>query len=245
MFLLALLFGLIAGSFLNVVIYRLPLSIQGKDYNIIRPIYSICPNCQTRLGFLSLIPVVSFARQRGRCKHCGQKIAWQYPIIELFCGLITVLMFGQWGLTSTLFFYLAFVYIAIALAVIDFKHQLLPDILTLGLLYLGLLFHLDNYWALSAGVIGVIVGYLALWCLYWVFKLSSGREGFGYGDFKLTAALGAWLGWQNLPILLTIAAILALIFTLFKRIKINQRFGFGPFLLLAGTALLFMHKITL
>lgn len=239
---LFLLFGLIIGSFLNGVIYRLP---RGENYSIIHPIYSICPNCQTRLGFLQLIPLLSFALQRGRCKHCHQKIAWQYPIIELLCGLLTMGIFAQFGLRAELFFYLAFIYIAIALIMIDFQQQLLPDVLTLGLLYLGLLFHLNNYWALNAGVIGVVAGYLSLWSLYWLFKLSTGKEGLGYGDFKLTAALGAWLGWQNLPILLAAAAVLALIFALFKRIKTTQKFAFGPFLLLAGITLFFMGRISL
>lgn len=244
MLLFALLFGLIIGSFLNAVVYRLPLAIQGQNYSIIHPIYSICPNCKVRLGFLQLIPLLSFAFQHGKCKHCQQKISQQYPIIELLSGLITLWLFVRLGFVVELFFYLSFVYIAIVLALIDYKHQLLPDVLTLGLLYLGLLFYLHSPF-LSQSVLGVVAGYLSLWSLYWLFKLVRNQEVFGYGDFKLTAALGAWLGWQSLPILLTIAAILALIFALFKRIKFNQKFGFAPFLLLAATALIFMPKISL
>ncbi len=243
MLFIAFIFGLIIGSFLNVVIYRLPLAIQGGHYSIIEPKYSICPNCQTRLGFLQLIPVFSFLIQHGKCQHCQQKISWQYPIVELFSGLITLFLVIQFGFNTTLVFYLLFIYIATALLVIDFKYQYLPDILTLVLLYLGLLFHLDNYYNLNAGVLGAVVGYLSLWSIYWIFKLITGKEGFGYGDFKLTAALGAWLGWQALPILMSISAGLALVFALFKRVKLSQTFSFGPFLLLTGTGLLFMQRL--
>ena len=245
MLLLVFIFGLIIGSFLNVVIYRLPLAIEGQHYSIIKPKYSICPNCQTRLGFLQLIPLLSFLMQKGKCRHCQAAISYQYPIVELLCGVIALWMTMQFAFELELIFYLLFAYIAIALFVIDAKHQLLPDILSLSLLYLGLLFHLDNEMSLSESLIGVVVGYLSLWSIYWIFKLITGREGFGYGDFKLTAALGAWLGWKLLPILISISAVLALIFAVFKRIKPSQTFSFGPFLLLVGTGLLFINKISL
>lgn len=245
MLLLIFIFGIIIGSFLNVVIYRLPLSMQGKNYSIIKPKRSICLNCQTKLGFLQLIPLLSFLIQRGKCKHCKKPISWQYPTVELLCGVIAIVVIAQFGIGFNSIFYLLFAYISIALFIIDFKHQLLPDVLTLGLLYLGLLFNLDNYWALSAGVLGAVAGYLSLWSIYWVFKLITDKEGLGYGDFKLTAALGAWLGWTMLPILISISAALALVFALFKGIKSGQTFSFGPFLLLVGTALLFMNKIAL
>ncbi|MBE8232256.1 MAG: prepilin peptidase [Endozoicomonadaceae bacterium] len=244
MLLLVFILGLIIGSFLNVVIYRLPLSVKGENFSIIEPKHSICPNCQTSLGFLQLIPLLSFIMQRGKCKHCEVRISWQYPVVELLCGMITLWAVTQFGIGFEAMFYLLFIYISIALFMIDFKHQLLPDVLTLGLLYLGLLFHLDNYVALSQGVIGAVVGYLSLWSIYWLFKLITGKEGLGYGDFKLTAALGAWLGWVTLPVLISLSATLALIFAVFKGIKYTQAFSFGPFLLLAGAGLLFMNKIT-
>ncbi len=241
MLLLTFIFGLIIGSFLSVVTYRLPLSIQGQNYSIISPKYSICPHCDTRLGFLQLIPLFGFFIQRGKCQHCQIKIAWRYPLLEMLCGMLAVLLMLGFGFGTEFIFYLAFIYIVMTLFVIDVKHQLLPDVLTLSLLYIGLLLHLDNHINLSEGLIGAIVGYLSLWSVYWIFKLTTGKEGFGYGDFKLTAALGAWLGWQALPILISISAILALIFALFKGIKREQAFSFGPFLLVVGTGLLFIE----
>lgn len=237
--------GLIIGSFLNMLIYRLPLSIEGQNYSMIEPRHSICPNCQTQLNFLQLIPLLGFLLQKGKCQHCQKPIAWQYPAVELCCAFMSLLMTAQFGLTLELLFYLAFGYIVLTLFIIDIQHQLLPDVLTLSLLYLGLLFYLDDPTHLRDGVIGAIAGYLSLWGLYWLFKLTTGREGLGYGDFKLTAALGAWLGWKMLPILFSVSAGLALVFALFKGIRLAQQFSFGPFLLLVAVVLLFMNKIAI
>ncbi|MBE8190471.1 MAG: prepilin peptidase [Candidatus Thioglobus sp.] len=245
MLFLALIFGLIIGSFLNVIIYRLPLNLQGKNYSIISPSRSICPNCQVPLGFWQLLPLLSFIIQKGKCKSCKAKISWQYPIIELISAVISVLIIARFGIGFEAFFYLLFGYISITLFIIDFKHQLLPDVLTLGLLWLGLLFHLEDFAALSQGIIGAVAGYLSLWSIHWIFKLLTGKAGFGYGDFKLTAALGVWLGWEILPLLISLSAAAALIFALFKGIKIGQVFAFGPFLLIIGNFLLFINKIAL
>lgn len=227
--------GIFIGSFLNVVIFRQKTNLA-KEMSIIHPARSFCPNCEKSLSFFELIPVFSFLFQKGKCKHCLQKISWQYPIVELTTGLLSVLVFLYSGANIQTLFYLLLLYFLIPLFVIDIKEQLLPDVLTYPILWLGLIFQM-NFGDLSSGVIGAIVGYLSLWSIYWVFKLITGKEGMGYGDFKLTSAIGAWLGWQLLPYVFIVSATLGIIFFLVKQDK-EKQIAFGPFLIIAFVLLL-------
>ncbi len=231
---IALILGLSIGSFLNVIIYRLPININGnKNINLISPARSFCPHCKQTLSALELIPIFSFLWQKGKCKYCQMAISWYYPLIETISTLVSVLIILYFGLTIQAGLYLLLVYLLIALFIIDIKNQLLPDLLTLPLMWVGFLYQMQ-FGDLSAGVIGAMSGYLLLWSLYWAFKLLRNKEGMGYGDFKLTAALGAWLGWQQLPYLLLLASLFAIgYFLLATQYKTNQAFAFGPFLISA------------
>lgn len=254
-------FGLLVGSFLNVVIYRLPLMMErswAQDcrelleipaepnatlppiYNLITP-RSTCPNCQTPIKSWHNIPVLSWLALRGKCAHCGHKISIQYPLVELLSGLLTLLAAWKFGVTSAAFAAMVFSWVLLAAAVIDLKTTLLPDILTLPLMWLGILLALmgtGSALSLQTAVIGAMTGYLALWCVYWAFKLATGRDGMGFGDFKLLAALGAWLGWQQLPLVLVLSAgvgaVVGIAMVLF--LKHDQRIPipFGPYLASAG-----------
>ncbi|MBA5248039.1 MAG: prepilin peptidase [Gammaproteobacteria bacterium] len=236
--LIACILGLVIGSFLNVVIYRLPLSINSNtNINLHHPGRSFCPHCKQTLRILELIPIVSFLWQKGKCTHCQATISWQYPLIEIASALISVLIVLFFGLTIEAGLYLLLAYFLIPLFIIDAQQQLLPDLLTLTLLWIGLIYQMQ-FGNLPAGVIGAILGYLSLWIVYWIFKLLRHKEGMGYGDFKLTAALCAWLGWQQLPYLLTLASLLSILyFLLLTKRNSTQAFAFGPFLIIAFTAL--------
>lgn len=224
--------GLSIGSFLNVIIYRLPLAIKGEDISLIHPNRSFCPTCKHQLSWYDLIPVFSYAIQYAKCRYCQANIAKQYPIIELTAGILSVLIVYQWGFTLQSVYLLALAYGLLTLFVIDVMHQLLPDIITLPLLWLGLLYSI-SYKEAESAIIGAIVGYLFLWGIYWGFKLIRNKEGMGYGDFKLTAALGAWLGWQALDQLLLISSILSIAFVLLSKQSKHKKIAFGPFLILA------------
>ena len=224
--------GLSIGSFLNVVIYRLPLLIKGENISLIHPSRSFCPTCKHSLSWCDLVPIFSYIIQHAKCRYCQTKIAKQYPIIELITGILSLLIVYQWGFTLQSVYLLALAYILLALFVIDMTHQLLPDVLTLFLLWLGLLYSI-NYKEAESAIIGAIVGYLFFWSIYWGFKLIRHKEGMGYGDFKLAAALGAWLGWQVLDQLLLISSVLALIFALLSKQSKHKKIAFGPFLILA------------
>ena len=240
--LIVFIYSLLIGSFLNVVISRIPLMIEGQNIGIANPKRSFCPSCKASLGVLELIPVLSFVWQKGRCKHCQSKISWQYPLVELVASLLSILLVYKLGLSVQTGLYLLFVYAMLALFVIDARHQLLPDVITLPLLWLGLIANINGSIALSDAVIGAILGYLLLWSVYWVFKLITHKEGMGYGDFKLTAAIGAWFGWQSLPIILLIATTLGMIVFFLRQWQdssYQQAFAFGPFLVLASFILLF------
>lgn len=249
-------FGLLVGSFLNVVAYRLPLQLQNTwrresldflgmepdpkaaQFNLVFPA-SRCPSCSTPIKAWQNIPVLSYLLLKGRCKHCETPISIQYPIIELLSGLLTTLVVFNFGLTSAGLFGVLFTWTLIALTGIDLNHRLLPDTLTLPLLWLGLLANVNGIFTdLPNAVIGAIAGYLCLWVVFWLFKFLTGKDGMGYGDFKLLATLGAWLGWQQLPLIILLSSLIGAIFGILS-IVIQGRdrhlaIPFGPYLALAG-----------
>ena len=264
---LSLVLGLVVGSFLNVVIYRLPLQLQNswrhdamdflgqqpdtetKKFSLVYP-PSRCPNCEVLIKPWNNIPVISYLLLKGRCKSCAEPISLQYPAVELICGLLTVAVVYHFGFTVQAAWAILFTWVLVALTGIDVNHQLLPDSLTLPLLWLGLLVNISStFTPLVDAVVGAAAGYLVLWIVYWAFKLITGKEGMGHGDFKLLAALGAWLGWQQLPmIILLSSAVGALIGTvgilLYGREK-QAQIAFGPYLAIAGwIALVAGEKIT-
>lgn len=254
----ALILGLLVGSFLNVVIHRLPIMLeQGwrhdcqellgisspstpEVYNLVTP-RSACPHCHAPIKAGQNIPIISWLWLRGKCKHCQHRISIQYPLIELTSGLLTLLAAWYFGVSGTAVAVWVFSWILLAAAIIDLKTTLLPDNLTLPLMWLGILLALTGFGTtvtLENSVLGAIAGYLALWSIYWIFKLLTGREGMGYGDFKLLAALGAWLGWQQLPMVLLLSAgvgaIVGVSMILFLKHDKRIPIPFGPYLASAG-----------
>ncbi|CAI1926031.1 Pectic enzymes secretion protein outO [Serratia quinivorans] len=233
--------SLCVGSFLNVVIHRLPLMIRSSTsqrFNLCWPC-SHCPQCKTPLRWYDNLPLISWLALHGHCRDCHHVIALRYPMVELAAVGIALLCAALFPLGYGLCFALIFGWTLLALSLIDIDHQLLPDNLTLPLLWCGLLFQLITQpTQLGHAVIGAISGYLCLWLLYWGFRLATGREALGYGDFKLLAALGAWLGWHTLPSLLLIASACGIAATIFMRMfwrrPVNTPMPFGPFLALAG-----------
>lgn len=252
------LLGLIVGSFLNVVILRVPQMLQrewepGKEqsppFNLITP-SSHCPQCKHPLGVLENIPLLSFIFLKGRCKSCHHAISWRYPIVELTTAILSVLTAYHFGQHFILIGAMILTWSLIVLSVIDIDHQLLPDNITLPLLWLGLAFNFHNgLISLHNAVLGAMIGYVFLWSIYWIFKLLTGKEGMGYGDFKLLAALGAWLGWAALPIIILIASMTGALYGIAAMV-IHRRsrsvpIPFGPFLALAGwIALIWGDNIT-
>ncbi|MDR5898454.1 A24 family peptidase [Halomonas vilamensis] len=253
--LIALLLGLCVGSFLNVVITRLPVMLMQQwraearaalelpeetpeRFNIAFPA-SMCPRCRTPIKWHDNLPLIGWLKRRGRCAACQARISPQYPQVELFGAAIALASLALYGVTLQALFIAGACYALLAMAVIDLRTQLLPDLLTLPLLWAGLIYQLlFQPLMLPSAVIGAIAGYLMLWSVYWLFKLVTGREGMGYGDFKLLAALGAWLGWQFLPMVLIIAAGLGAIVGIALQLSVKDKRGvpmaFGPFLALAG-----------
>lgn len=251
-----LIFGLLIGSFLNVVIARLPVMLEQQwqqeahfvlevepademtePLSLARP-RSRCPNCLTQIGARDNIPVISYLWLRGCCRHCAAKISPQYPLVELTAGIATVFLIQHFGFTANAGLACAFTYALITLAMIDFKTTLLPDSITLSFLWLGLLANLNGAFTdLASAVIGAMAGYLSLWLVYWGFKLVTGKEGMGFGDFKLLAMLGAWLGWQLLPVVILLSsftgALIGLSLIALGRDK-DQPIPFGPYLAIAG-----------
>jgi leader peptidase (prepilin peptidase) / N-methyltransferase len=260
----ALLVGLIVGSFLNVVIYRLPVMLDRQwradcaelnataatpaaaaPFNLVVP-RSTCPACRTPIKAIHNIPVLSWLALRGRCAHCQARISARYPAIELLSGVLTALVAWRFGYGVQAVCAIAITWFLIALTFIDLDHQLLPDSLTLPLLWLGLSASLAG-WATPGSnlpvapfeaIAGAALGYLALWAVYHAFRLLTGKEGMGYGDFKLLAALGAWLGWHMLlPIVLLAALVGAVVGSALIISRRHQRgvpIPFGPFLAAAG-----------
>ncbi|EPZ7304186.1 A24 family peptidase [Klebsiella pneumoniae] len=237
-----LLFGLALGSFYNVVIYRLPrmLTQTADDERItLSTPGSSCPQCRQPIAWRDNIPLLSFLWLGRRARCCQAPIAWSYPLTELATGLLFILAGALLAPGLPLAGGLVLLSFLLILARIDARTQLLPDRLTLPLLWAGLLFNLNEvYIALPDAVAGAMAGYLALWSVYWLFRLLTGKEALGYGDFKLLAALGAWCGWQVLPQVLLLASASGLVWTLLQRLWIRQSLqqplAFGPWLALAG-----------
>jgi leader peptidase (prepilin peptidase)/N-methyltransferase len=249
-------FGLAIGSFLNVVIHRLPRmmenewkaqcaelsgaepAVEGPRYNLLVP-RSHCPHCNTPLRAADNIPLVSWLMLRGRCAHCGTGISARYPVVEALTAALSAGIAYKFGFTTTTLLALVLTWTLVALTFIDADTTLLPDDLTLPLLWLGLGANLvGTFVPLSEAVIGAIAGYLALWSIYWLFKLTTGKEGMGYGDFKLLAALGAWLGWKALlPIVLLsslVGAVVGIALIVLARRGREIPIPFGPYLAAAG-----------
>ncbi|KIQ78771.1 MULTISPECIES: prepilin peptidase [Aeromonas] len=267
-FSLVFIFSLMIGSFLNVVIHRLPIMLEREwqaeyrgyftpdeeqstepRYNLMVP-RSACPHCGHAITALENIPLLSWLWLKGRCGECQAPISARYPLVELFTALLSVavamVISPGWGTLAALLL----TWVLVALTFIDLDKMLLPDQLTLPLLWGGLLFNLSGGFApLADAVIGAMAGYLVLWSLYWAFKLLTGKEGMGYGDFKLLAALGAWLGWQALPIILLLSslvgAIIGISLIALRKHHQGNPIPFGPYLAIAGwIALLWGDTIT-
>lgn len=252
---LAAVFGLLIGSFLNVVIYRLPKMMQrdndnyvahesGKElpyqdtFNLMVP-RSACPHCGHQITALENIPVVSYLALGGKCSACKAPIPLRYPAIEAVTAVISAALIWHFGSGWAGIATLGFAYALIAMTCIDYDTQLLPDDLTLPLLWAGLLLNINaTFVPLQEAVIGAAAGYLVLWAVYWLFKLATGKEGMGYGDFKLLAALGAWMGWKALPsiILLSsvVGAIVGILLIVVAGRARDKTIPFGPYLAAAG-----------
>ena len=255
---LCVVLGLLVGSFLNVVIYRLPKMMEREwhaqsaelnglaaealpPYNLVVP-RSACPHCGHMISALENIPVISYLFLRGKCKGCGAHISARYPGVELISGMLSG--FAAWHFGLSTFGALLFLWALLALTFIDFDTQLLPDDITLPLLWAGLVFNLSHtYTDLQSAVVGALAGYLTLWGVYWLFKLATGKEGMGYGDFKLLAAIGAWLGWQILPLVILtsslVGAVVGITLIVAARHGRNVPIPFGPYLAGGGLIALF------
>jgi len=252
---LIIVLGLCLGSFLNVVVTRLPVMLmQGwraearealeleeespASFNLMTPA-SQCPACNAPISWHDNIPLLGFLKRRGKCASCKQSISLQYPMIEFAGMALVVAVIAIHGASLQSLFLIGVCLALLALAVIDFRTQLLPDIITLPLLWVGLGYQLMfQPLMLTSAVIGAMAGYLSLWSFYWLFKLVTGKEGMGYGDFKLLAALGAWLGWQTLPMVLILSAGVGAIIGILVQLVVPRLRGapmpFGPFLAMAG-----------
>ena len=256
----AALFGLLVGSFLNVVIYRIPAMMQresdnyvaaetGKEpphterFNLMVP-RSSCGHCGHQITAMENIPVISWLALRGKCSSCKTPISARYPAIELFTAIVSGLLVWTFGSGAMGLATLLFAWLLIAMTFIDFDTQLLPDDLTYPLLWAGLLVNINGTFVpLQDAVIGAAAGYLVLWAVYWLFKLVTGKEGMGYGDFKLLAALGAWLGWAMLPTIILLSSIVGAVvgisLILFAKRGRDKPIPFGPYLAAAGLIALF------
>jgi len=255
--------GLCVGSFLNVVIHRLPrmleqgwqdecAGLRGETpperprYNIMVP-RSGCPSCGHGITALENIPVLSWLALRGKCSACGVAISARYPLVEILGGALAACAVWRFGPTWEALAACGLLWTLLALTFIDFDTQLLPDDITLPLLWAGLGVNLFGVFApLRDAVVGAMAGYLALWVVYWLFKLIRGKEGMGYGDFKLLGALGAWLGWQMLPLIVlmssVVGAVIGITLVVFKGRDHNIPLAFGPYLAIAGAIALFFGR---
>lgn len=255
-------FGLLIGSFLNVVIHRLPKimerewrmqcaevrdeQINEPPYNLVIP-RSACPHCGHAISALENIPVLSYLMQRGRCKGCQAPISPRYPLVEILTGVLAAACGLKFGATVTALAAFSFCAALVALTFIDLDTFLLPDSITLPLIWAGLLFNLfsapHGFTSLSSAVIGAAAGYLILWSVYWIFKLTTGKEGMGYGDFKLLAAIGAWFGWAMLPLTILASSLVGAMVGIGLIVLRNQGrdtpIPFGPYLAGAGLVVLF------
>ncbi len=258
----ALAFGLCVGSFLNVVIHRLPKILERAwreecaeltgaplapqpAYNLVAP-RSACPQCGRGIRAWENIPVLSWLALRGRCAGCESRISLKYPAVEILAGLGAAYATWRFGATATALGAALFIWFTIALAFIDQATGLLPDNLTLPLVWLGLLLNLGNaFTSLQEAVLGAAGGYLALWLVYQAYKLATGKEGMGYGDFKMNAAVGAFLGWKMLPLVILLSSLVGLLFGALQMFLARGRwdggfrFHFGPYLAIAGIVAMF------
>jgi leader peptidase (prepilin peptidase)/N-methyltransferase len=253
---LASILGLMIGSFLNVVIYRLPVMMRSgwrrecleylqmpaeevaETFNLLWP-GSRCPACKTEIKAYQNIPVLSYLWLRGKCGHCSAPISLRYPLIEVFTGLCSALVAWHFGYGLPMLFGLLLTWCLIALSFIDIDQQLLPDSITLPVLWLGLFLSLFSiYTDAHASIIGAVAGYLSLWSVYYLFKLLTGKEGMGFGDFKLLALLGAWLGWQYLPLIIILSSLvgacIGVTMIIFRQHDASRPMPFGPYLAAAG-----------
>jgi leader peptidase (prepilin peptidase) / N-methyltransferase len=271
LFVVAGLVGLVVGSFLNVVAYRVPIMMErawraqseelktqpftpppqaadGKRFDLWWP-PSTCPGCGHAIAAQHNVPVLGFLWLKGRCASCGAKISPRYPVVEAFAAVLALVTASVFGPSLQTIAALGFAWTLLALTLIDLDHKLLPDSLTLPLLWAGLLVNVSGLFApLSASVLGAAAGYLALWCVYKLFKLVTGKEGMGYGDFKLLAAIGAWLGWQLLPVVILLSAVVGSIVGIaliaFGGRSSQTAIPFGPYLAAAGfVALLWGERL--
>ncbi|CCN35528.1 Type 4 prepilin-like proteins leader peptide-processing enzyme (Includes: Leader peptidase; N-methyltransferase) [Vibrio nigripulchritudo SO65] len=266
---MAAIFGLVIGSFLNVVIYRLPKMMENEwrqecaesfpEYKIESPKEKLtlsvprssCQSCKTPIRVRDNIPVLSWLLLKGKCHACDDSIKVRYPLIELLTAGLSFAVAWQFGFSYFSVALLFFTFVLIAATFIDLDTLLLPDQLTLPLMWAGIalsLFEISPI-SLTDAIIGAMVGYLCLWSVYQLFKLATGKEGMGYGDFKLLAALGAWLGWQSLPIIILMSSLVGVVFGVIQlRLQkkgIEQAFPFGPYLAIAGwITLMFGQDIT-
>ena len=252
----AAIIGLVVGSFLNVVIHRLPImmkrewqrdcaellevstNVNKEKFDLILP-PSRCPSCSHSITMLENIPIISYIFLRGRCSSCQQKISIRYPIIEFTSMLLAAITAWKFGYGWPLLGALLLTWALLAASIIDLDHLLLPDSIVLPLLWLGILFNIfATYTNLETSIVGAMIGYLSLWSVYWGFKLLTGKEGMGHGDFKLLAALGAWLGWMALPGIIflssLVGAVIGISLVILKIQSQDKPIPFGPFLATAG-----------
>ncbi len=255
---LVFLFSLLVGSFLNVVIYRLPRMMEAEwqvqcaelrgetlpesqRYNLWLP-RSACPKCNHAITALENIPLLSWLWLRGRCSDCGTPISARYPLVELLTASLSAVAAWNWGVSPQTLGALFLIWTLVALAFIDLDTTLLPDSLTLPLVWLGLLFNLNGTFT-SLPDAGAMAGYLVLWSVYWLFKFATGKDGMGFGDFKLLAAIGAWLGWQMLPVTLLLSSVVgaAIGVAMIVLVKHDRQvpIPFGPYLAGGGLVALF------
>ena len=252
--------GLVAGSFLNVIIFRLPKMMEREwnqqcselrgettkplpTLNLVKPC-SECPHCKHKITTLESIPIISYLALRGRCSQCNTSITLRYPIMEALTGIMSGFIAWHFGYGFITVAALIFVWSMIALAFIDLDTQLLPDEVTLPLLWIGLLINLGNgFTDISSAVIGAASGYIFLWLIYWCFKIATGKEGMGYGDFKLLAVIGAWFGWKMLPLVILLSslagAVIGIGLIIVAKNKRDTPFPFGPYLVGGGLVALF------
>jgi len=254
-------FSLMIGSFLNVVIFRLPKMLEqgwkrecrefladevstptntgDEEIITLSTPSSTCPSCQHKIRFYENIPLISWLFLRGKCSQCQSNISLRYPLVELATAILSVVIAANFGVTFTTLMLLVLTWGLISLTLIDYDHMLLPDQITLPLLWLGLLININGAIVpLSDAVIGAVAGYMSLFSVFWLFKLVTGKDGMGHGDFKLVAVFGAWIGWQLLPLLILMAsavgAIIGISLMVFKNHQREQAIPFGPYLAIAG-----------
>ncbi len=251
--------GLLIGSFLNVVILRLPiimeadwkqqccelLSIDEREnknttFSLVTP-RSRCPSCKHQIKAIENIPVISFLFLKGKCSNCGNAISIRYPLVEFTSAIMATIVAFYFGVSFQALFAICLTWALISLSMIDFDHQLLPDDITLPFLWLGIILNLGSFQIftdLQSSVLGAIFGYGSLWTVYIIFKLATGKEGMGHGDFKLLALLGAWFGWEYLPLIIilssAVGATIGILLIIFKSHNRSSAIPFGPYLAIAG-----------